>query len=76
MSVMLSVILALTNANPNPNPGLLQLGAYTSPTLNLRPKKLHLRTDVVYEFKVTIRAGPGIAGDVNTRCKRYLLRYV
>ena len=65
-------VKAKSNANakryhPNANSGLLQLGAYTSPTLNLRPKKLNLRKGVVYEFEVTVRAGPGNAADANSR---------
>ena len=71
-----SLHLCSANLNPNLNPtvtltltltGLLQLGAYTSPTLNLRPKELHLRDGVVYEFKVTVRAGTGKADDARTR---------
>ena len=43
------------------------MGAYTSPTLNLRPKELHLRAGTVYEFEVIVRAGGGNVGDANTR---------
>ena len=44
------------------------MSQHTSSTLNLQPNKLHLHKGVVYEFMVTVRAGPGNAAHANTSC--------